>query len=235
MNKKVIRNLEKHTKHLGKIGLTINNLLESDNIYYYEINIKDINIISKIDDLDIISNNKQMLMLYGILKYLSNKYNDNEITINDDYLEELLGVTKGKLIDIKNDLSKTDVVNVNNDTYIMLDNVKLVEYVKYEINEKYYVYRFLDSENNIIYVGRSTNIHNRMKQHFGNKGHLPKTAYDEVDRIEYTILDSEIAMVMCEIYFINKYNSKYNTNDLYRGKIFLQPFENLQWKIYDNQ
>ena len=233
MNKKVIRNIEKHTKHLGKIGLTITNLLESDNIYYYEIQIKDVNIISKIDDLDIISNNKQILMLYSILKYLSNKYNDNTITIDDDYLEELLGVTKGKLIDIKNDLSKTDVVNVSNDIYIVLDNVELFDYVKYEINEKYYVYRFLDSEGNIIYVGRTTNIYYRMSQHFGSKGHLPKKAYEEVEKIEYTILDNETAMIICEIYFINKNKPKYNTSDLYRGKVFLEPFENFQWEIYN--
>lgn len=233
MNKKLIRNVEKHTKHLGKIGLTITNLLESDNIYYYEINIKDINIISKIDDLDIISNNKQMLMVYIILKYLSNKYNDNTIAINDDYLEELLGVTKGKLIDIKNDLSKTDVVKVSNNTYIVLDNAKLVEYVKYEINEKYYVYKFINNDGDCIYVGRTVNLHNRMNQHF-SKGHLPKTAYKEVEKIEYTILDSEIAMVMCELYFINKYKPKYNTSDLYRGEMYLRKFENLQWEIYDN-
>lgn len=230
MNKKVIRNLEKHTKQLSKIGLTINSLLESDEKYYYEIQTKDINVICKTDDLDAISDNKQMLMLYAILK----KYNDNTITIDDDYLTELLGITNGKLIDIKNDLSKTDVVKVKNNTYIVLDNTKLVEYIKYEINEKYYVYKFINNDGNCIYVGRTINLHNRMNQHFGKKGHLPKQAYDEVNRIEYTILDSEISMIMCELYYINKYNCKYNTSDLYRGEIYLREFEDLEWEIYKN-
>jgi predicted GIY-YIG superfamily endonuclease len=238
MNKKVIRNLEKHTKQLSKIGLTINSLLESDEKYYYEIQTKDINVICKTDDLDAISDNKQMLMLYAILKYLSNKYEDNVITIDNDYAESLLGVTSGILIDIKNDLSKTDVVKIDGDTYTVLDNVEFEsDYTVYNVSEKYYVYRFINKEGDIIYVGRTQNLHNRMNQHFGSKGHLPKQAYDEVNRIEYTILDSEIKMVMCEIYEINKFNSKYNTKDLYRGEIYLEQFEdeNLQWKIYDNQ
>lgn len=237
MNKKVIRNIEKHTKKLGKIGLTITNLLEHDNIYYYEINIKDINTICKVDDLDIIINNKQTLMLYSILKYCSKKYNDNTITIEDDYLKELLGVTKGNLIDIKNDLSKTDVVNISNDTYIVLDNIELTDYVKYEINEKYHVYRFINKEGEIIYIGRTTSMKNRMSQHFGSNSHLPQQVYDELNKIEYTTLNSEVLMAMCEIYEINKYNPKYNTKDLYRGgeNIYLQEFENLEWIEYDNQ
>lgn len=238
MNKKVIRNLEKHTKHLGKIGLTITNLLESNNTYYYEIQIKDITFISKIDDFDIISDDKQKLILYVTLKFLSNKYDDNTVIIDDSYLMEILGITEGKLIDIKNDLSKIDVLNVNNDTYTILDNVIFnVDYTRYEINQKYYVYRFLNSEGICIYVGRTTNIYNRMEQHFGKNAHLPKQAYNEVSRIEYTILESEIAMVLLELYQINKYNCKYNTKDLYRGLIYLEQFEdeNLQWKIYDNQ
>lgn len=238
MNKKVVRNIEKHTKKLGKIGLTITNLLEHDDTYYYEINIKDINVLSKIDDLDIISNDKHTLMLYSILKYLSKKYNDNTIIIDDDYFEELLGVTKGKLIDIKNDLSKTDVVKIKNDNYIVLDNVEFEsDYTKYNVSEKYYVYRFINNENSIIYVGRTVNLHNRMNQHFGGKGHLPEQAYNEVDKVEYCVLDSEISMVMAELYFINKFKPKHNTSDLYRGgeDIFLQEFENLEWKIYDNQ
>lgn len=234
LNKKIIRNLEKHTKHLSKIGLTIINLLESDNTYYYQINIKDMTIISKVDDLDIISNNKQVLTMYAILKYLSCKYNDNVITINDDYFKEMLGVTTGKLIDIKNDISKTDIVKVNNDEYTVLDNIELFEYIEYKINEKYYVYRFINKDGDIIYVGRTVNLHNRMNQHFGGKGHLCKEAYSEVDKIEFTVLDSELSMVMCELYFINKYKAKYNTADLYRGFVYLEEFENLEWENYNN-
>lgn len=232
MNKKVIRNLEKNTKQLEKIKLTISSLLESDDEkFYYEVQIKDINVICKIEDLDEISGNKQMLMLYATLKYLSNKYDDNEVIIDDDYAESL-GITEGMLIDIKNNLSKTGVVKIDGDTYTILDNVKLDECMKFELSQKYYVYRFL-SENSIIYVGRSTNIHNRMKKHF-TKGHLPKQCYDSVDKIEYCVLDSEISMVMAELYFINKWKPIYNTADIYRGQVLnLQEFENLQWEIYD--
>lgn len=234
MNKKVIRNLEKHTKHLGKIGLTITNLLEHDNIYYYEINIKDINVLSKIDDLDIISNDKHTLMLYSILKYLSKKYNDNTIIIDDDYFEELLGITTGTLIDIKNDIVEIGVVKISNDSYEILDNVEFKnDYEFYKISEHYYVYRFKNSDDEIIYVGRTTNLHNRMKQHFGNNSHLPKQCYDETYKVEYVTLTSEVLMVMAEIYFINSFSPKYNTKDLFRGTAYISEFEELKWENYN--
>ena len=40
-----------------------------------------------------------------------------------------------------------------------------------------YVYRFLDSKGDIIYVGKTVNIDLRMQQHFGDKGHLSKECY----------------------------------------------------------
>ena len=47
-----------------------------------------------------------------------------------------------------------------------------------------YVYRFLNSEGKIIYIGKTVNIKNRMQQHF-SKGHLPAECYRNVARIEY--------------------------------------------------
>ena len=38
----------------------------------------------------------------------------------------------------------------------------------------YYVYRFLDKDNEIIYVGKTYNLETRLKTHFGKKGHLPE-------------------------------------------------------------
>ena len=43
-----------------------------------------------------------------------------------------------------------------------------------------YVYKFSDFNNNVIYVGKTNNIYNRMKQHFEGNGHLPMECYSSV-------------------------------------------------------
>lgn len=45
----------------------------------------------------------------------------------------------------------------------------------------HYVYRLVNNDSRIIYVGRCKSLDSRLKQH----SHLPKEAYDEVARIEY--------------------------------------------------
>ena len=234
LSKQVIKKLEKHTKSLSKIGTQIISILETDTNCYYSIIVKDVILISNVNTINKIINNKSTLTMYIILKYLSTKYEDNVVTIEKSYFTELLGISDGTFIDSCNDLKELGLINKQGDTYTVLDNEKLTEYTIYKVNEKYYVYKFLNKEGNVIYIGRTTNIHNRMRQHFGDNGHLSKQCYSEVSKIEYTTLDSEVAMVICEIYFINKYNPKYNTSDLYRGNMYLQEFENLLWCEYNN-
>lgn len=79
---------------------------------------------------------------------------------------------------------------------------------------KYYVYRFLNKDNIIIYVGRTGNLYQRFLQH----DHLT----DEVSKIEYIECDSEAEMVWKEIYYINLYYNNLSTNisDVYlNGKM----------------
>lgn len=231
LSKQAIRKLEKNSKALSKIGCQIISILETD-ANYYSIRVKDITIISNINTIDKIISNKSTLTMYIILKYLSTKYEDNIVTIENGYFTELLGVSNGMFIDCCNNLIELGLINKQDDTYTVLDNKELTEYTIYKVNENYFVYKFINAEGNVIYVGRTQNIKNRMKQHFGD-GHLSKECYNEVSKIEYTTLDSEVAMVICEIYFINKYNPKYNTSDLYRGEIYLEDFENnLEWEEY---
>ena len=48
-----------------------------------------------------------------------------------------------------------------------------------------YIYRFIDQDNNIIYVGKTSQaLDKRIGQHF-TKGHLPKECYKSIARIEY--------------------------------------------------
>ena len=41
-----------------------------------------------------------------------------------------------------------------------------------------YVYRFIDTTGKVIYIGKTINIHNRIKQHF-RAGHLPIECYNK--------------------------------------------------------
>lgn len=88
------------------------------------------------------------------------------------------------------------------------DNLFEIE-EKYEQIKEYYVYRFTDTCDEIIYVGRTNNIKNRINGHMKN-GHLPKECYDNVKKIEYIKLSGYADMCMYEIYYINKYIPKYN-------------------------
>ena len=72
-----------------------------------------------------------------------------------------------------------------------------------------YVYRFLDSKGNIIYIGKTVNMDNRMQSHF-TKGHLPKECYNSVAKIEYQKYKTESDSLIMETYYITKYSPKYN-------------------------
>jgi hypothetical protein len=78
----------------------------------------------------------------------------------------------------------------------------------------YYVYRFIDVTNEIIYVGKTKNIETRInRQHFTINGHLPQDCYDDTLKVEYAILNSKVEMDIYELYYINKCLPKYNVSD----------------------
>lgn len=68
----------------------------------------------------------------------------------------------------------------------------------------YYVYRFINDDGVIIYVGKTINLDNRFKQH----EHLTK----DVKTIEYIECTSESDMAWKEIYYINLFKNDKTTN-----------------------
>lgn len=241
MNKKPVRLLEKHTKTLSKYEIYITKLIETDEEYYYEATIKDLTVLLNIETIEKIITNKnkhnKALPIYMFLKYLSKKHKDNEINVDDTYLKEIIGMNDNVLIFSINYLTKLKLIKwqYNNDSckYEILDNITITDYTVYEIEETYYIYRFINNENKVIYIGRTQNLDQRMKTHYGTKGHLPKQCYKNTKKIEYATCSNEIEMVLIEIYLINKYKPIYNNKDLYRGRITLTDFEKLEWKEYN--
>ena len=95
-----------------------------------------------------------------------------------------------------------------------------------------YVYRFIDEKGNIIYVGKTVNINNRMQQHFSDKGHLPKECYREVAKIECIKWATKSDAQIMEVYYINKYKPKYNKQDKRLDQLTLV-LEEKEWKTYE--
>ena len=76
-----------------------------------------------------------------------------------------------------------------------------------------YTYRFVDANENIIYVGYTgQSMAKRIGQHF-EKGHLPKKCYKSIARIECIKWETKSDAQVMEVYFINKYHPIYNKLD----------------------
>jgi excinuclease ABC subunit C len=75
------------------------------------------------------------------------------------------------------------------------------------------VYRFYDSENVLIYVGKAKNIKKRVSSYFNkNAGVNRKTLrlVSEIQNIDYTVSDSEFDALLMENNFIKENQPKYN-------------------------
>jgi excinuclease ABC subunit C len=75
------------------------------------------------------------------------------------------------------------------------------------------VYRFYNSENELIYVGKAKNIKKRVSSYFNkNTGVNRKTLrlVTEIRNIEYTVADSEFDALLLENNFIKQNQPKYN-------------------------
>ena len=85
------------------------------------------------------------------------------------------------------------------------------KYIKYTGSG---IYRFIDTSNNVIYVGSAKNIDKRLKSHFSPKGsNVDKKAYKNTAKVEIIKTDSYGKALDYEQYFINKYKPHYNKRD----------------------
>lgn len=92
----------------------------------------------------------------------------------------------------------------------------------------YTVYKHLDNEENIIYIGKSKSILHRQRQHAKNS-----EWFDEINSIEYCVLDSKIEMDIVELYLINTLNPKYNKKDKREDKFGSINISELNWMEFD--
>ncbi|BDR81035.1 DnaB-like helicase C-terminal domain-containing protein [Clostridium tetani] len=79
------------------------------------------------------------------------------------------------------------------------------------MNNKFYIYRFLDKNDDILYIGRTNDINRRLlKEHFTSLGHLPIECYKFIEKIQYAKFENESEDVAYEAILINKLRPKYN-------------------------
>lgn len=105
----------------------------------------------------------------------------------------------------------------------------------YDMKEKgiRFVYRLIDENNEIVYVGKTESLPTRTNQHFSKNSHLyPKVKGSKL-RLQYIAMASTSLMQIREIYYINLYKPRYNTifmND--EPSIFISDFANDVWLDY---
>ena len=95
-----------------------------------------------------------------------------------------------------------------------------------------YTYRFLDKEDNVVYVGYTgQTMPQRMSQHFGDKGHLPKECYYSVAKIEYIKWKTKCDAQVMEVYYINKYKPRFNKLNKKNDALTIV-LDEKEWKTY---
>lgn len=73
------------------------------------------------------------------------------------------------------------------------------------------VYRFFDSNDRVIYVGKALSLKSRLSNYFQNN--LPERTYrmvHEAARVDWTIVDTEVDALQLEFAWIKQYNPTYN-------------------------
>ena len=97
-----------------------------------------------------------------------------------------------------------------------------------------YVYRFLDSKDNVIYIGKTCRkLETRIEEHFSDKGHLDKQCYKDTYKIEYLKFKTDADSLLVETYLINKYRPQYNkaNKSKYEGQTIKLDIKE-DWKLY---
>ncbi len=75
------------------------------------------------------------------------------------------------------------------------------------------VYRFMDEQDTVLYVGKAKNLYNRLSSYFGEKKHLQiktKILTKAASKIEFTIVESEQDALLLENTLIKQFRPRYN-------------------------
>ena len=96
---------------------------------------------------------------------------------------------------------------------------------------EYCIYRFLDINLNIIYVGKAKNLKQRLSGH----RHLSIECYENVAFIEYTQVKDINSIDFIECYYIQRFKPKYNGSFNKNKMIYaIRELDTAKWSYLDN-
>lgn len=102
-------------------------------------------------------------------------------------------------------------------------NIMAKEYHSLKSKTGYFIYRLIRNKS-IVYVGKTTNLDRRIKEH------EKKRNFSYVEYIEF---NTEIDMVLSELYFINRYKPIDNKQDLQSSQMMqIKSLDELIWTDY---
>ncbi len=87
---------------------------------------------------------------------------------------------------------------------------KIKEYILKKLPEDCGVYYFLNKEQEIIYVGKSTNMYQRAIAHFNSKENKSKKLLNDLYNVDFVVTGSEAVALLHEAAEIKKHKPKYN-------------------------
>lgn len=92
------------------------------------------------------------------------------------------------------------------------------------------VYQYFDKNNELIYVGKAKNLRNRVGSYFGNERQLnskTRVLVRKINRIAFTIVDTEIDAWLLENSLIKKHKPRYN--------VLLKDDKTYPWIVIKNE
>lgn len=74
------------------------------------------------------------------------------------------------------------------------------------------IYKYFNSDNEIIYVGKAVNLKNRVKSYFADKDIAPRTKIlvSQIHHLEYIVVQSEMDALILEANLIKEYRPRFN-------------------------
>lgn len=125
----------------------------------------------------------------------------------------------------KNSKLYNDIINEYNEN-ALLERIEMT--ISNQYDSSWYIYRFLDCDNNVLYLGRTHALRKRIRKH----NHLPKECYERTKYIQMFSCENEADSCILEIYLINKYKPPYNTEYNFPEKTTLD-FKIPTWENLD--
>ncbi|MGL5718860.1 MAG: GIY-YIG nuclease family protein [Paraclostridium sp.] len=128
-------------------------------------------------------------------------------------------------------------IKIEHNCYCRICNSQRSKDRYYNLKSKgfYFVYRLVNSDDEIIYVGKTESLPTRTNQHFSKNTHLYEKLKNENDlKLQYIAMTYASIMQIREIYYISKYKPKYNSIYKYNEPpIFISDFENDKWLDFE--